>query len=531
MIQNMWTLFLEKRGFFGNLLLEHIEISLLAIIIAVILGGLAGILISEFQKTAKPTLGVINFLYTIPSISMLGFLIPFSGIGNATAVIALTVYALLPMVRNTYTGICNIDGNIIEAAEGMGSTRFQILYKIKLPLAMPVILSGIRNMVTMTIALAGIASFIGAGGLGVAIYRGITTNNTAMTMVGSLMIAVLALVVDLILGCVEKQIAGRTTKARRTKSRTSKTRTEQSEKTKHRRIAVILIGSIAVIVCIILAAVSSKGKKNTIHIATKPMTEQYILGEMLDILIEQDTDLNVEVTEGVGGGTSNIQPAMESGEFDLYPEYTGTGWNMVLKKDGIYSEDSFVKLQKEYKDSLDMQWSGMYGFNNTYGLVVRKEIAEKYNIETYSDLKAIADQLTFGAEYDFFEREDGYDALCKTYGFNFKKTMDMDIGLKYQAINQGKIDVMVIFTTDGQLAVSDVKVLKDDKEFYPSYMCGNVVRNEVLKKHPELKKELKKLSGKITDSDMAQMNYEVETEKKEPRDVALEFLKQKGLVK
>ena len=526
MIQNMWALFLEKKGFFGNLLLEHIEISLLAIIIAVILGGLAGILISEFQKTAKPTLGVINFLYTIPSISMLGFLIPFSGIGNATAVIALTVYALLPMVRNTYTGICNIDENIIEAAEGMGSTRFQILYKIKLPLAMPVILSGIRNMVTMTIALAGIASFIGAGGLGVAIYRGITTNNTAMTMVGSLMIAMLALVVDLILGCVEKKIAGRTTQAERKRAGI----TTGGNKNNTKKLAV-LMGVIAVIVCIILAAVFSKGKKDTIHIATKPMTEQYILGEMLDILIEQDTDLNVEVTEGVGGGTSNIQPAMESGEFDLYPEYTGTGWNMVLKKDGIYSEDSFAKLQKEYKDSLDMQWSGMYGFNNTYGLVVRIEIAEKYNIETYSDLKAIAGQLTFGAEYDFFEREDGYDALCKTYGFNFKKTMDMDIGLKYQAINQGKIDVMVIFTTDGQLAVSDVKVLKDDKGFYPSYMCGNVVRNEVLKKHPELKKELKKLSGKITDSNMAQMNYEVETEKKEPRDVARKFLKSVGLVK
>ncbi len=541
MIQNMWTLFLEKKGFFGNLLLEHIEISLLAIIIAVIFGGLAGILISEFQKTAKPTLGVINFLYTIPSISMLGFLIPFSGIGNATAVIALTVYALLPMVRNTYTGICNIDDSIIEAAEGMGSTRFQILYKIKLPLAMPVILSGIRNMVTMTIALAGIASFIGAGGLGVAIYRGITTNNTAMTMVGSLMIAVLALVFDLVLGRVEKQIAGRTTKEGRAKVRIARTKKrkngkkktgkKETEQTKHRKIVAILISSIAVIVCIVLATVFSKGKKDTIHIATKPMTEQYILGEMLDILIEQDTDLNVEVTEGVGGGTSNIQPAMESGEFDLYPEYTGTGWNMVLKKDGIYSEDSFAKLQKEYKDSLDMQWSGMYGFNNTYGLVVRKEIAEKYNIETYSDLKVIADQLTFGAEYDFFEREDGYDALCKTYGFNFKKTMDMDIGLKYQAINQGKIDVMVIFTTDGQLAVSDVKVLKDDKGFYPSYMCGNVVRNEVLKKHPELKKELKKLSGTITDSDMAQMNYDVETNGKEPREVAQEFLKQKGLVK
>lgn len=521
MIQDMWTLFLEKKEFFGNLLLEHIEISLLAIVIAVVVGGLTGILISEFQKTAKPTLGVINFLYTIPSISMLGFLIPFSGIGNATAVIALTIYALLPMVRNTYTGICNIDDNIIEAAEGMGSTRFQILYKIKLPLAVPVILSGIRNMVTMTIALAGIASFIGAGGLGVAIYRGITTNNTAMTMVGSLMIALLALVFDMVLGCVEKMIAGRTSHARAKKAGASR----------RRKKITLLIGIFVILVCVVVAVVFQKGKKDTIHIATKPMTEQYILGEMLDILIEQDTNLNVEVTEGVGGGTSNIEPAMESGEFDLYPEYTGTGWNMVLKKDGIYSEDSFAKLQKEYKNKLDMQWTGMYGFNNTYGLVVRKEIAEKYNIKTYSDLKKVADQLTFGAEYDFFEREDGYDALCKEYGFSFGKTMDMDIGLKYKAINQGKIDVMVIFTTDGQLAVSDVKVLKDDKGFYPSYMCGNVVRNEVLRKHPELKKELNKLAGKITDSDMAKMNYEVETKGKEPREVAQEFLKQAGLVK
>ena len=143
-------------------------------------------------------------MYTIPSISLLGFLIPFSGIGNSTAIIALSVYALLPMVRNTYTGIINIDDNIIEAATGWDQQRWQILYKIKLPLALPVIMSGFRNMVTMTIALAGIASFIGAGGLGVAIYRGITTNNTAMTLTGSLLIAILALITDIVLGFIEK---------------------------------------------------------------------------------------------------------------------------------------------------------------------------------------------------------------------------------------------------------------------------------------------------------------------------------------
>ena len=512
MLKEMWTLFIEKKGFFFDLLLEHIEISLLAILIAIIFGGAVGILISEYQKSSKATLGVINFLYTIPSISMLGFLIPFSGVGNATAVIALTIYALLPMVRSTHTGITNVDKNIIEAAKGMGSTKAQILFKIKLPLAMPVILSGIRNMVTMTIALAGIASFIGAGGLGVAIYRGITTNNTAMTMVGSLLIAILALVFDFILGFIEKRISKRNVKAKKA----------------NKIMAIVAI----LLVCVTVGlSIIPTGKKETIKIATKPMTEQYVLGEMMDILIEQDTDLNVEITQGVGGGTSNIEPAMEKGEFDIYPEYTGTAWNMVLKKDGLYTEDMFPSLEKSYNDKLNMSWICKYGFNNTYGLVVRKEIADKYNIKTYSDLRAISSKLTFGAEYDFFEREDGYDGLCKEYGFNFKKTMDMDIGLKYQAINQGKIDVMVIFTTDGQLSVSDVTVLKDNKNFYPSYMCYNVVRNEVIENHPEVKDELEKLTNTITDSDMAKMNYDVETLGKEPRDVAKEFLNKKGLVK
>lgn len=512
MMKEMWTLLIDKKSFFLKLLIEHIEISFLAILIAVLIGGIVGILISEFEKASKPALGVINFLYTIPSISMLGFLIPFSGVGNATAVIALTIYALLPMVRSTHTGLTHVDSNILEAAKGMGSTRTQILFKIKIPLAMPVILSGIRNMVTMTIALAGIASFIGAGGLGVAIYRGITTNNAAMTMVGSLLIAVLALVFDFILGFIEKRIAKRSGKAKKANR-------------------IMTVAAFVLIVAVVIVSVVPDNKKDTIHIATKPMTEQYVLGEMLDILIEQDTDLNVEITQGVGGGTSNIQPAMENGEFDLYPEYTGTGWNMVLKKEGLYTEDMFSSLQKEYNDDYDMSWIGMYGFNNTYGLVVRKEIADKYNLKTYSDLKAVSDQLTFGAEYDFFEREDGYDALCAEYGFHFKKTMDMDIGLKYQAINQGKIDVMNIFTTDGQLSTSDVVVLVDDKQFYPSYMCGNIVRNEVMEQHPELEAVLQTLSGTITDSDMARMNYEVETLGREPRAVAKEFLAGKGLIK
>ncbi len=199
LIQSRWDFFL-------GLLVEHIQISLLSIVIAMVIGLTIGILISEYQKSSKVVIGIVNFIYTIPSISLLGFLIPLSGVGDATAVIALTVYALLPMVRNTHTGLTNVSPLLLEAATGMGSTKMQTLIKVKLPLAMPVIISGIRSMAVMTIALAGIASFIGAGGLGVAIYRGITTNNKAMTLVGSLLIAVLAIAVDFLIGRAEKAV-------------------------------------------------------------------------------------------------------------------------------------------------------------------------------------------------------------------------------------------------------------------------------------------------------------------------------------
>ncbi len=203
MLKDLFHLYAERWHFFLNLTIQHLEISLIAIVIAIIIGLGLGILISRYRHLCSPVLGLTNFIYTIPTIALFGFLIPFSGIGNFTAIIALPVYALLPMVRNTYTGLTGIDREIIEAARGMGSTSAQILFRIQLPLAFPVILSGLRNMVVMTIALTGIAAFIGAGGLGVAIYRGITTNNGALTIAGSLLIALLALLTDCLIGRYE----------------------------------------------------------------------------------------------------------------------------------------------------------------------------------------------------------------------------------------------------------------------------------------------------------------------------------------
>ncbi len=206
LLQDIFLLFKNRPLFFLELTWQHLWISGISILLAAAIGLFLGILISQRPKASAPVLGVTNVIYTIPSIALLGFLIPFSGIGNTTAIIALTVYALLPMVRGVYTGIRNIDPEIIESARAMGSTSFQVLSRVSLPLAAPVILSALKNMVVMTIALAGIASFIGAGGLGVAIYRGITTNNPAMIIAGSILIAVMALIFDFLIGYAERRL-------------------------------------------------------------------------------------------------------------------------------------------------------------------------------------------------------------------------------------------------------------------------------------------------------------------------------------
>ncbi len=351
------SLLINRYDFFLQLLWEHIEISVLASVIAIIIGGLLGMFIYEYKRLAAPVMVVVNFLYTIPSISMLGLLLYVSGVGNTTAIIALVIYALLPMVRNTFTGLNQIDQAMCEAGIALGLTRIQRLWNIEIPLAMPTIMAGIRTMLVMTIALTGIASFIGAGGLGVAIYRGITTNQSALTIAGSLLIALLAITVDALFSLGERV----------------------TRISPHMKRYTIIFVSIMTLIAMGIggwAMYCRHVKTDVIHIATKPMTEQLILGNVLKELIEKKTDLTVEVTEGVGGGTSNIQPAMLSGQFDIYPEYTGTAWSAVLKRTDAYDESLFNELSQAYKEEYNFEWVGMYGFNNTYGIGVRNEIAQ-----------------------------------------------------------------------------------------------------------------------------------------------------------
>lgn len=280
-----------------------------------------------------------------------------------------------------------------------------------------------------------------------------------------------------------------------------------------------------------LITAGCQGKEETLILASKPMTEQIILSEILTLLIEDRTDLKVEQKQAMAGGTATIHPGLVEGSIDLAPEYTGTGWLFVLKETLIRDRDQLYEAVKEgYEKEYQIRWTGRYGFNNTYRLAVTKEAAEKYGLQTMSDLAAASPSLTFISNGDFFEREDGYKGLVKEYGLAFGKTEEVDIGLRYEAVRSGKADVIVVFTTDGQLEEAGLVILEDDKDYFPYYDAATLVREAVLEEHPELEDVLNLLAGKIQDEDMVHMNYLVEIRKEDPAKVAQDFLKAQGLL-
>ncbi len=291
----------------------------------------------------------------------------------------------------------------------------------------------------------------------------------------------------------------------------------------------IILATFLMLIAVVGCSEQQSTEKKVV-LACKPMTEQYILGEIIAELITINSDIQVEKNFGIGGGTSNIHPAMEKGQIDIYPEYTGTGWLAVLKKEPIKDgEELFQKVKKEYDETYGIYWSNPYGFDNTYSLAVRKEVAETYGLETFDDLVSISDELVMGANPDFYEREDGYVGLTTVYDFEFKELEELDISLRYQAIESAEVDVITAYNTDPKVAEYDLVLLKDNKHYFQSYHAATLVRNEVLEKYPELKDILAKLDGQISDEEMLMMNYRVEILKEDPKKVAMDFMDAKGL--
>ena len=517
-----------KKSEILSLLLTHIELTIVAVLISVIIGVPLGIAISRNKKVANGVIGLANLTQAIPSLAILGFLIPVIGIGSAPAITMVVLYSMLPIIKNTYTGIVNINPDMLEAAKGLGMTSKQTLRLIKIPLAMPVIMAGIRMAAVTAVGLMTIAAFVGAGGLGYLVFSGIQTVDNNLILFGAIPAAILALVMDFITGKIEEATMPNGIKK---SDGTMKVRRKAlSKKQKNIRYATVSIIVIMLIGVMIAPKIINASQKKVV-VASKNYTEQLILGNILSELIQEKTDLKVEEKFNLGGSQVTFN-AIKSGAVDLYPEYLGTGYVSILdiKEPNSDKEEVYNIVKERFDEDYNIEVLNPLGFNNTYAMAVTKETAEKYNLKTVSDLSKVSKDLVIGPTIEFPNRDDGLIGLEKTYNMNFRDVKAIDGSLRYTALVNNETQVIDAFTTDGLIEKFDLTILEDDKNFFPPYDAVTVIRKETLEEYPELREVIGLLDGVITEEKMRKLNYEVDINRKDVKEVAIEFLKSEGLL-
>lgn len=488
---------------------EHVVLVAASTAIAAAVGIPLGILAARRPSLSRPIVGLANLAQTIPSLALFGFLIPLpliGGIGTRTALVALTVYAVLPILRSTITGLQGVPPAVVECAVAMGLTPRQVLRQVEWPLALPSIVSGLRVAVVIGVGTATIASAIGAGGLGDYIFRGLAMVDATVILAGALPAAMLALAADAALAA-----AGHLADARRRSGR---------------HVAVL-----AVVALLAAAAVWSgrapAGRADLV-VGSKNFTEQVVLGELLAQALERqgltvDRRLNL-------GGTAIAHEALLSGGIDLYVEYTGTSLTALFNEPPSADSDAVFQAVRERYAAIGVTLMPRLGFNNTFAILVRGEDAKRLGMKTVSDLAGMvrlkADATwRAGFGYEFLERPDGFKGLSAAYGFQFAQAPRvMDLNLIYRALAAGEIDVTAGDATSGLIEALGLAVLEDDRRYFPVYDASPVARASVLLQYPAAAAAIRDLAGRISAADMRQMNFAVDGEKQDPAAVVRAFL-------
>ena len=500
---------------------EHLELVLISTGIAVLIGIPTGILLTRKRSLRGPVLGVANVMQTIPSLALFGFLIPLpfiGGIGARTAIVALVLYSLLPIIRNTVTGILGVDPNVREAAVAMGMTSRQVLWQVELPLAMSVIVTGVRVALVIAIGVATIAAAVGANGLGVYIFRGLRQYDNNLLLAGAVPAALMALTADFGLGLLERRFSvGRRRKVHTTSGK-------------------IGLVAVAVIALAAIAGVYSSWRNSSspassapgarVVVGSKDFTESAILGEIVAQMLEA-RGVAVERNFELGGNLPH--DALLAGRIDLYPEYTGTSYTAILKHPPITDPRAvYDQVKKEYAEKFSIVVSEPLGFDNTFAILVRGADARRLGLKTISDAVPHARNWRAGFGQDFMSRADGYPGLAKAYGLKFAEVREMDLSLTYIALASGKVDLSAGNSTEGRIAALDLLQLEDDRHYFPPYEGVYLVRKESLARVPALNEVLAKIAHAISTEEMRQLNYEVDANKRSQAEVVREWIKKKG---
>jgi osmoprotectant transport system permease protein len=495
---------------------QHIVLVFISILVAVIIGVPTGILLTRYRALRGPVLGIANVMQTIPSLALFGFLIPLpfiGGIGSRTALVALVLYSLLPIIRNTVTGILGVEPSVREAAVAMGMTDGQVLRQVELPLAMGVILTGIRVATVIAVGVTTIAAAVGAGGLGVYIFRGLRQYDNNLLLAGAVSAAVLALAADLFLGLLERQFSF-----------------EAKRNAALSRIA-LAVGLVLVVVVAVFAlggggSESNPASQDHVAIGSKDFTESALLAEIMAQMLEA-RGVSVERRFELGGNLPH--EAVVNGTLDLYPEYTGTCYTAILHHAPIGDPRAvYDQVKQEYANQFKVEVSAPLGFENTFAILVRGEDARKLNLKTISDAAEHTPQWRAGFGQDFMSRADGYPGFSKTYGLKFSAVREMDLSLTYIALSSRQVDLIAGNSTEGRIATLDLFQLADDRHYFPPYEAVYIVRQDSLTRVPALREVLTKLANAISTDEMRKLNYEIDGNKRDPKEVVKEWLGSKG---
>ena len=498
---------------------DHFLLVLISIVIAIAIGIPAGILLTRKKSLRGPVLGLANIMQTIPSLALFGFLIPLpfiGGIGTRTAVVALVLYSLLPIIRNTVTGILGVDANVREAAVAMGMTDGQILRQVELPLAMSVIVTGVRVAMVIAIGVTTIAAAVGAGGLGVYIFRGLRQNDNNLLLAGAGAAALMAVGADFILGFFERRFA-----------------VTASAKQKNVQRSGLLLAAVALVIVVIagffyLSGRSSSEQTSRVVVGSKDFTESVILAEIIAQMLEK-RGVAVERTFELGGNLPH--DALLAGKIDVYPEYTGTAYTAILRYP-VNTDPAIVleQVKKDYAGKFNLVVSEPLGFENTFAILVRGAEARRLKLKTVSDAIPHAVKWRAGFGQDFMTRDDGYPGFSKSYSLQFaERPREMDLSLTYIALQSGQVDLIAGNSTEGRIAAMDLVQLEDDRRYFPPYEAVYIARRDTIDKRESLRESLTKLAGAITTDEMRQMNYEVDANKRTPAEVVREWLGRKAV--
>lgn len=497
-----------------SLVLEHLFIVLSSAMLSIAVGLPLGIIAYAFPRTRGLILRIADLLQTIPSLALLGILMVFLGAGKGTVIAGITLYSLLPIVRNTCLGLQEVDGGVKEAARGMGMSRSYRILRIEFPLAFPTVFTGIRIAIVNAIGSAVFAAFVGGGGLGSVINQGIRVQDMKLILLPTAALMAIAATLDMAMGWLEGHMR--------------KTRGGGKG---------LLLSTAAVLAAFFLLLPYGIKDSEGLILYDGDYSETQLMHHMVKFLVEEHTDLSVTVLDQMS--QVNNFNALKDGGCDLMISYDGTLLTTFLHLDpsdvpegeSIYDYSNAVALER-----YDMRLLEKLGFDNTYAVAVPAHIAEQYGLETISDLAAVAGELRFGAEQAFFTEEGSmkFRPFTDFYGLKFKDSIPVDHGLKYAAVENGSYEVTVVYATDGLNRKAGLKILEDDRSFFPDYNGAFLVRNDTFEKFreeaPELEEVLDLLGGAISTEQMAELTYQVDVLGRTVDEVALEFLRSLKLI-